>query len=279
MNNQVLSLAFLAAFSFTANPPDETGDNLTNSSKRLPSAEDLIENHLKAIGGRKRLDQMTSRRETMRTTYPHAPDAWTITIEETNQKDQRLTRYTRADGKTESTGYDGKTPWAIRDDNPEILKGDDAARQIFFSKIYDFKSGIHEFASAIVKGPVTFHNYRCYWLDVEFPSGLTLDFYFQIDTGLCVGVSYQLTYDGDVIKVERTLQSYQAIKGIRIARKSITHYHNQNTNIRWKTVTRTQSIELDVDFPKGHFNTPPSVKASLLKKTKRNETEKSATKE
>jgi len=261
MNYKGLLLAFMAAVSFTANPPTENGGDSPSPAKGLPMAEDLIENHLKARGGRKSLDRMKSRREKMRTVYPHAPGAWTLTIEESNIKNQRLTHYTRADGTTESTGYDGAIAWVIRDNNPEILRGLDAARLILFSKIYEFKDGINEATSTRVTGPITFHNYKCYQLNVEHRSGLDLSFYFQVDTGFCTGVKYQIIFEGDIIEVERTLENYQKTNGIRFARKSVAQYYNQSTKVRWKTITRSESIEINVEYGGKHFDLPPSVKA------------------
>jgi hypothetical protein len=222
---------------------------------KLPSARELMEKHDAAIGGRAALDKHTSMHQVG--TLAIAAMSVDAPMDVYKAKPGKFLQKIVVQGTVEvSTGFDGKTAWAIQPGQGPIILDGAMADQVKYNA--DFFASFHDmsrYKSAETVGLVDFEGRKCYKVKIERAQGGEGVEYFDAATGLQAGS--QSTIDGGPMgKIDQTtvFSDYQDFGGLKGPTKIVQRGGPYEVAINIK------SVEFDT-VPATMFDLPDAVKA------------------
>ena len=216
-----LIIAIVAAFSvgsFAQAPPDKAERPITFTAK-LPTAKEIVDRHVKAIGGRSAVEKIKSR--TMSGTVEISPMGVKGTFETLMAAPgQSISKMTLAGIGDMFEGYDGTTAWS---QNPiqggrdksgaELLQSknsNDFYRDIRLEKIYP---------KMTVTGVEKFGDKDAYAVRAE-PVGLNPEIlYFDFNSGLLIGTNSELISPEGIQKAKVFYDEYKPYDGVMVVTK------------------------------------------------------------
>jgi precorrin-6B methylase 2 len=181
--------------------PAQVSAGAEAASQELPSAQEVIDRFVEAIGGREAILSHSSRVAKLTFAGPYATSRWTIYAEAPNRS---LMRVEWEDGTLRNeSGFDGDVGWVAyeTDRGPHVMMGARLRDARLVSAYSPELHAVEEFESMTNLGVVEFEGKECYKLELILKSpgttgssGLLRTWvdrerieYFDVETGLMTG--------------------------------------------------------------------------------------------
>lgn len=210
-----LAIVALVALPAVATEQAATAEQAETAEQKLPSAREVIDRYVEAIGGAEALRQPKSLQMTGEFTVPAAglegkleirsmpPDLMLVEVEIPGLG---LTR----------EGFDGEVAWSIDPmQGPRLKQGAELEQAAYQA---DFYAALHEeerYESMETVGRVEFDGRECYKLELVTANGDEMVEYYDIETGLHVGTEMQVETPMGPAKVVQTMGDYEAFGDLR----------------------------------------------------------------
>lgn len=189
------------------------------SAVRLPSAADVLEKYVKAIGGRDALQKFKTRYQAG--TVELSPMGLKGTIESYSRSDDRsLTKVSLAGIGDILDGYDGKTAWTVNPIQGSRIKEGRELLQTKRNNIYARESSIDKIYKNVMVRGIEKVGERDVYVLVASGDGLPDDIlYFDKETGLMLrSDTISITPEGEQA-VKTFYDDYREVDGIKSAFK------------------------------------------------------------
>lgn len=233
---------------------------------QLPAADKVLEEFIKAAGGKAAFDRITNRYAESRMDIP--AQGLSLDFKMYQAKPNKVYMVINSDitGKIEN-GCDGDTVWelsAMR--GPQIKEGEERAAALHFNMMDRFVYYKTAFKSVKTTDKKDVDGATCYVVEAVPESGALQTLYFDADSHLLVKMDTEIKNPMGVIPVSSTLSDYKAIDGVKIPHKTVMTMMGQERVI---TTTKTEN---NVDIPAGTFDLPEEIK-QLKQKAQTKDTE------
>ncbi len=201
----------------TPGTPGQKPDAKAPSSEALPSADQIIDKYVKAVGGKAAIDKLTSRvgKGTIEVpafsvsgpleTYAKAPN-------------KNLFRAEISGFGVVQQGYDGKTGWA---QDPQTGNRELAGQELNetklaaeFDKVTRFKDLYPKLA---VKSKEKVGDREAYLVEATPKDGTTEKWYFDAQNGLPIRVDAERESPAGKIPVSSYFENYKVVDGVNLA--------------------------------------------------------------
>jgi hypothetical protein len=224
-------------------------------AQSLPSAKSLLERHDAAVGGRAALDKHSSMHETV--TLSIAAANISGTMEEFHAKPNLYLIKQSFGGNDLTSGFDGKTAWAIAPGaGPQVLDSSATAalkvQADFFSDYYDPS----KIKSAETLEITDFDGKRCYKVKIVHFDGTDRLVYFDSATGFRAGQTETATMNGQQMERTLVMSDYKDFGGVMIPVKRAIKLPMA------EVVGEITAVEFDKVEPSA-FALPPEIKAMV----------------
>src|SRR5262249_40021224 len=182
-------------------------------AKVLPSADKVLDNYVKAIGGREAWKKLSSRISTGTIDVPAMNLSGTIEIRE--KAPDRIVATITFNSATFSQGYDGAVGWTndtqngIREQTGEELA--ETKRDADFYHPLDLRS---LYTRVVMTGTENLKDREAYVIEATTPEGETDKMYFDPVTGLVLRIIGQHHMSDGVATFTEDLSDYREIDGI-----------------------------------------------------------------
>ncbi len=222
-------------------------------AQTLPTAKSLLEKHDAAVGGRAAMDKHTSMHETV--TLSIAAANISGTMEEFHSKPNLYLIKQSFAGNNLTSGFDGKTAWAIAPGaGPQVLdSAATAALKVqadFFSDYYDPS----KIKSAETLEITDFEGARCYKVKIVHKDDSERIVYFDSATGFRAGQTETASMNGQQMERTLVMSDYKDFGGVKIpVRRAIKLPMAE-------VIGEITAVEFDKVEPAA-FALPPEVKA------------------
>lgn len=226
------------------------------SSQALPTAQELMDRHDAAVGGRAALDKHSSMRRVGAMSIPAM--GMEGQIEMLQDKAGRFIQKISLGPVGEvKQGFDGKTAWVMQPGmGPMLLEGDQAKEM---QRQGDFYGSLHDasnYSSAETVELADFEGRKCYKVKLVRKLGGEGFEYFDAATGLTAGVVRDLDTPAGKVQSTQIVGDYKDFDGVKIPTRI------QSKNGQFDMTMSFSSVEFDkVDT--AAFALPDAVKALL----------------
>ena len=230
--------------------------DLPAQQNSLPPAREIIERHIKAIGGRKAILAHTS---------SHASGTMTVAASGINgvleiysaKPDKSLVKISLGGIGDVIEGFDGIHGWSLQPmTGPRLAEGKELQEKKFDT---DFYSDLHEegrYASMKTVEKTTFEGRPCYKVSlVRKDGGEDVEFY-DVETGLKSGASGTRESPMGPIAMTQVHSDYKSFGGV------LTATTMKQTAMGVEQVLKITSIEFD-NVPPATFEPPAQIKALI----------------
>ncbi|HKW47091.1 MAG TPA: hypothetical protein VJN70_06585 [Gemmatimonadaceae bacterium] len=225
-------------------------------SSDLPTAREVIQRHVAAIGGEAAVKAITSRYVWARYEYPARRLRGSLELYAA-RPNKRLLKIEYPDLGTEVTGFDGKIGWTSKPgEAARPVEGADLAL-LRDQSVFDFD--LHpdsSFRSMTTVDSTDFQGHRCYRLRLVSITGRQWLEYYDIVTGLFVGNMFRQETEQGPITVVTVVSDYRPFDGVRLpTRLSIRAAYVE----RIVTVVRVRDNQVDASV----FDAPPKLRGAV----------------
>ena len=257
-NGMRLGVAALLLCSLVAWAAEDTAP--APSSEDLPSGKDLLERHIKAIGGRDALDKLDNR--IVKASMEINPMGISGTVITYHARPDKLyTNIEIAGVGTIERGSDGDVFWekhAMM--GPRVLEGEEKAMMALLSR-FDMANYEDLFKSIECSGLVDVDGVLCYKVVYTPTEGKPIVEFFDKDTAMSVKSEFSLQTQLGLIKVENTASEYKEVDGVLMPHRTV------EKSMGMESLAVIESIEHNAELPEGCFDLPDDIKA-LVEKAK-----------
>lgn len=222
--------------------------------KNLPPAKEILEKHVKAIGGKDAILKHTSKHVLASIASPMMPGA-DMKLDINAAKPNKMVYKVSTPQGDMTSGYDGKVAWANNAMmGPQILEGEQAKAVTEQADFYDELKDVSKYKSAETVDLADFEGKKCYKVHIVKNDGTETNEFYDADSGLQVGASQERKDMGAPMEVTTLVQDYKEFGGVKVATKMVMRMMGME-----QTVTIT-SVEFD-KVPDSAFDLPAEIKA------------------
>lgn len=251
-----------------AKPPPATAPapapaDKPKSPATLPEAREIINRHVKEIGGEETLRSKKSLHIKSRVTIPSRNGGSDLEIFQA-PPDKLVVKSVQPFGTTRA-GFNGATGWIVDAHSGARLA--DASQLPELRERADFLSVLHQdkhFKSMSTESISEFEKRPCYKVKLVRPDDRELIEYYDVETGLRAG--YQTFLEGPHGTMQQTIAEgeYKKFGDLLFATRIIQRIDDPATGQAVEVVTTLQSVEYDT-LDASAFDLPPEVKSLLDK--------------
>jgi hypothetical protein len=225
-----------------------------------PSGETLLDNYVKAIGGRAAFDKLNTRLVKARLEIPAAGVSMATTVWAARPNKTRVLVEADVVGRIER-GFDGTVGWELATTSgPRIIDGaqlDDLVRDSPFDGLASWRAWVEKaetVGAADVDGKPA-------WKVVLTPKrGSPQTYFFDQASSLAVKLEMTIRTPAGDIPVESLLGDYREADGIRMPHRTRQIIAGQERR------TTIESVMHNAQLPVGQFDPPKEVQALMEKK-------------
>ena len=220
----------------------------------LPSAREIIDRHIKALGGRDALTKFSSHHVRGKVELPS--QGMTGEVEIFAARPNRIKVITSLPGVGQSMeGYDGTTAWQIHPAmGPRLLEGKELDQS---RRLADFYSELHDpamYRSMETVGIVPFEGRDCYKLRLVTAFGVEVFEFYDRATRLFAGTIYAAETPMGSMNTTNVVTEYKQTSGVLVPVKTIQRM------MGLEVIVTLTSFEND-NVPDSAFALPPEIKA------------------
>ena len=221
----------------------------------LPTAREIIQRHVAAIGGEEAVRAIKSRYVWARYDYPARRLHGSLELYAA-RPNKRLLKIEYPELGTEVTGYDGRVGWTSKPGEPvRAVEGADLAL-LRDESIFDFD--LHPdsaFRSITTVDSADFQGHHCYRLRLVSVTGRQWFEYYEIQTGLFTGNMFRQETEKGPVTVVTVVSDYRPFDGVRVpTRLSIRAAYVEQV----VTVVRVRDNQVEASV----FDAPPKLRAA-----------------
>ena len=192
---------------------DSTSENVSEENGVLPTAKEVIDAHLDAVGGEEVYGTVHSLKMIGQISNP----SFSATIMICKKDGKTLNKLDFGQGRSQAVGYDGEVAWTNTLGKIAVLEGDEAEwtkKDADLSPLYQFED---KYDRVDCVGREAFNGQDCYVL-IFVRGDKESRQYFDVETGLQAGL--QTTQeDPQGVPVETTIffEDYREVAGLKIS--------------------------------------------------------------
>jgi hypothetical protein len=225
----------------------------------LPTAIDVLSKYRTAIGGETAIRKHTSRTFSGNFEIPAQGMKGDLKIIAAAPDRMKLTIALGGLGDIER-GYDGKIGWAIEPGvGPRLLQGRELDELKHSADFYDELHDPSKYSSVVVVGRGPFEGQECYEVKLVRNSGFTYNEFFDVNTGLLIGVKMNATSQMGTLPVTTVVSDYKAFDGVLTP--TVTHQKMMGLEL----VTTINSVSYE-PLSEAVFVPPPPIVALASEK-------------
>ncbi len=225
-----------------------------------PTAETLLDNHVKAVGGKEAFAKLNTRAIKARLEVPAAGVSMAISIWAARPNKTRTLVESDIAGRIER-GFDGTTGWEVSTTGgPRLLAGaqlDDMARDATFEGLAVWRDWVDKTET---QGAGDVDGKPAWKVLITPKRGSAQTYFFDQATSLVVKMTMTVRSAMGDVPAESYFSDYRDAGGIRIAHRVRQVAAGQ------ELVTTIDSITHNVELPAGRFDPPVEIQALLTKK-------------
>jgi hypothetical protein len=226
-----------------------------SAAVKLPAAQEILDRHTKAIGGRAAILARTSAQATGTMTMPEAGISGTLVMYSA-KPDKRLVRVSIPSIGEIEEGYDGVTGWTINPmTGPEVAAGLELEERKLDSDFYGLELA-DRYESITTIEQTTFDGRRCYKLRLARKGGGEDFHFYDVESGLKAGSIVTRQNAMGKITATSVEKDYKPFGGLLHPTRIV------NTIGPLQQVISVSSVEYDRVNP-AVFYPPPAIKALL----------------
>lgn len=262
-------VALLALFVLVAPTPD------LYAQDELPSAEELVQKHIDATGGRAAYDAIQNRKTTMTIEIVGAGIELEATTFAAKPNKVFATVQAPAIG-TINKGCTGEVAWSMSDmQGPVIEQGaglENTVRDSVFDRVIYWQT-LYESASCT--GVEKVGDRECYKVEFTPPpykdeslkdvERSVLTVYFDKESGLGIQFATNVVSDAGIINVVAQFSDYRDVDGILIP------FVTEMGLVGQKRIMTTKSVEHNLELPADQFDPPQEIQDLLHKQNEAEE--------
>lgn len=181
----------------------------------MPTADQLVSNYVKAVGGTAALEKVKSR-VTKGTVDPGVGTLFTLELKE-KAPDKSLSVVDVPEQGHVKQGFDGKIAWdSTPNQGVQELSGAMLAAVRRNSQFHRWLRMTELFGKLEVAGTVKVGERDAYVMEATPAEGYAEKFYFDTETGLLVKRDYKLDAPGGMISFESFYEDYREVDGLKL---------------------------------------------------------------
>jgi zinc protease len=227
-------------------------------SDQLPPAREIIDRHVKAIGGKEAVLARTSAHMTATVSMPSAGVSGTLEVYAA-KPDKILTRTTLPGIGEIQEGYDGKVAWSISPlTGASVLDGKQYEQRKFDSDFYSELRSNERYKSIMTVEKTTFDGRPCYKVRFVKPSGDEEFEFYEVESGLKAGGTSVSETPIGAVSSTMTVTEYKKFGNLLVP----TTVRVEIMGGMQQIVQTVQAIEFNSVNP-SVFELPASIKAIL----------------
>jgi len=230
------------------------------AQETTPSAETLLDNYVKAIGGRAASDKVNTRMIKARLEVPAAGLSMSVSTWTARPNKARTIVESDAVGRIER-GFDGTVGWEVTTTTgPRVYEGaqlDDAVRDNRFDGLAAWREWI---AKAETQGAADVEGKPAWKVLVTPKRGGTQTYFFDRASSLVVKLETIVRTPMGDIPAEAFLSDYRDVAGVLMPHRVRQLVTGQ------ELVSVIESVTPNAEIPAGQFDLPKEIQALLVKK-------------
>lgn len=225
----------------------------------LPSAEQVLDAYVSAIGGLAVLERVQNRVSTAVMRIPAAGIELTVVTYQARPNLMYTAIDSAATGKVES-GSNGTVVWRLSaTTGPQLIEGKERALQVnmnLFDRLVYWRKTFDAVETSGVEDVAGRACYRIVATKADLPPQI---YYFDRASHLIVRFVTTLEIQAGSVPMESTVEDYRSVDGVLLPHKTTVKSLGQERIVTMST------IEQNVELPADRFALPPEI-ARLLKK-------------
>jgi outer membrane lipoprotein-sorting protein len=247
----ILAFAMLAAFTSVAQEkPKNDAPKTDAKAVALPTVDNILDNYVKAIGGKEAIEKITSR--AMKGTFDIEAMSISAPVEMYSKAPNKSsTKIDVPNFGVVNRVFDGATGW---DSNPASglreLSGLELSQMKRGSDFYQELNYKKNYAKMEVKGIEKAGSYDAYVIEATPAEGGPEKLYFDVNTGLLVRQDGEFESPQGKTQIETYVDDYKVVDGVKIA-----HMMKQvNPQMTW--VIKLTEVKNNIEIDGAKFNKP-----------------------
>lgn len=219
----------------------------------LPTPKEIMENYLKATGGREAYSKLTNRVTTSEMEMAAAGIRASIVITQAAPR-QMISKVDIAGFGNQTSGTDGVDVWEVATAGPRLVTGrerDIQLRQATFNSELQWET---LYTNLKVNQIADVGGKPAYEMEVTTADGVTSTQWYDKETGLLVKTKGVIVSAMGEIPVESTVSDYREVDGIKIPFKTTQSFNGQEMTLTIK------SVEHNTNLPADAFAMPDIIK-------------------
>jgi zinc protease len=229
-------------------------------AQAAPSAETVLDNYVKAVGGRAAFDKLNTRVAKGRIEMPAAGISMTLTVWVARPNKTRTLIESDIVGRIER-GFDGSVAWELSTTGgPRVLDGaqlDDAVRDSRFDGLTGWREWV---VKAENQGAADVEGKPAWKVLITPKRGATETLFFDQASFLLVKIEVTVNSAMGDVPTENFVGDYRDVGGLRLPHRIRQKAAGQ------ELVTVLESITHNGQIPAGQFDLPKEIQALVAKK-------------
>jgi hypothetical protein len=225
-----------------------------------PSGETLLDNHVKAAGGRAAFDKLNTRTAKARIEVAAAGISMTVSSWAARPNKVRIVIESDVVGRVER-GFDGTVGWELATTSgPRLFDGaqlDDLVRDSLFEGVAAWRDWVEK---AETQGTAEVDGKPAWKVLVTPKRGSPVTYYFDQASSLAVKLEMTIRSPMGDVPTVNYVSDYRSVNGVRVAHRLRQVVGGQ------ELVTTFESFRHNAEIPAGTFDLPKEIQALLGKK-------------
>jgi hypothetical protein len=233
-------------------------DSDSNTAKSLPTAQQVMDRYVTALGGRDSIFEHKSM--TVRGTFEVSEKGPRLDRSAYYKSGKMLYEVTLPNGSRYQEGYDGTVAWQLHPQSGAALsEGKEVKSKQRDADMYYPAHVLDYFRSMEVVGVTDFEGHTCYHLKGTNQWGIVNEQFYDTSTGLLTGYRFNSAWRGGVGEEIEVFSDYKAFDGWLMPTRDA---HKSADGLQVQT---TSTVTFD-DVSDSVFALPGAIKALLAKK-------------
>jgi len=210
----------------------------------LPTPKEIMENYLKATGGREAYAKLTNRVTTSEMEMAAAGIRGSIVITQAAPR-QMVSKVDIAGFGNQSSGTDGVDVWEVATAGPRLVTGRERDTQLRLATFNSELDWEKQYTNLKVNQLTDVGGKPAYEMEVTTADGVTSTQWYDKETGLLVKTKGIIVSAMGEIPVETSISDYRDVDGIKLPFKTTQSFNGQEMTLTIKSVTHNTNLPPD----------------------------------